>query len=60
MSIAKVKTSCRIGWSSAGIRMTPQEFDAVTRDDDRFRYELIHGVLVVSPIPARAEAGPND
>ena len=30
--------------------MTPEEFDAVTEYDDRFRYELIRGVLVVSPL----------
>jgi Uma2 family endonuclease len=40
--------------------MTPDEFDAVTEYDDGFRYELIRGVLVVTPIPAEAEAGPND
>ncbi|MGO9924351.1 MAG: Uma2 family endonuclease [Isosphaeraceae bacterium] len=40
--------------------MTPEEFDAVTEYDDRFRYELIRGVLVVSPLPAEDEAAPND
>ena len=45
---------------SAGMLMTPEEFDAVTEFDDRFRYELIRGVLVVSPLPAEAEAAPND
>ena len=49
-----------IGPASAGILMTPEEFDAITDYDDRYRYELIHGVLVVTPIPREAEAGPND
>lgn len=50
----------RLGPSSAGVLMTPEEFDAVTDYDDRYRYELIHGVLVVTPVPLEAEAGPND
>ncbi len=49
-----------IGPASAGILMTPEEFDTITDYDDRYRYELIHGVLVVTPIPREAEAGPND
>jgi len=40
--------------------LTPEEFDEVTEYDDRYRYELIRGVLVVTPIPAEAEASPND
>lgn len=46
--------------SSAGVLMTPDEFDEVTEYDERYRYELIHGVLVVTPVPLEAEAGPND
>ncbi len=42
--------------------MSPEEFD--TRPawhwDDRYRYELINGVLVVTPPVADAEADPND
>jgi Uma2 family endonuclease len=49
-----------LGPESAGMLMTPEEFDAVTEYDDRFRYELIRGVLVVTPTPAEAEASPND
>jgi Uma2 family endonuclease len=40
--------------------MTPEEFDAITNYDDRCRYELVHGVLVVNPIPSEAEAEPNE
>jgi Uma2 family endonuclease len=40
--------------------LTPEEFDAITDYDDRYRYELINGVLVVSPIPSEAEGDPND
>ena len=45
-----------LGPESAGMLLTPEEFDAVTDYDDQFRYELIRGVLVVTPIPAEAEA----
>ncbi len=40
--------------------MTPEEFDAVTDYDDLYVYELIHGVLIVSPPPAEDERGPNE
>ena len=50
----------RISPSSAGMLLTPEEFDAITDYDDRYRYELINGVLVVSPIPSEAESDPND
>jgi Uma2 family endonuclease len=49
-----------LGAESAGMLMTPEEFDLVTEYDDGFRYELIREVLVVTPIPAEAEATPND
>jgi Uma2 family endonuclease len=48
-----------VGLGSAGIMMTPAEFDSLTRSDDRFRYELIHGVLVVTRLPSLAECDPN-
>jgi Uma2 family endonuclease len=49
-----------LGPESAGMLMTPEEFDEVTEYDDGLRYELIRGVLVVAPIPAESESGPND
>jgi Uma2 family endonuclease len=39
---------------------TPEEFVAVTDYDDQYVYELIHGVLIVSPIPGAEERGPNE
>jgi len=45
----------------AGTLMTPQEFDAAEVDpDDGSRYELIKGMLIVTPIPSEAEADPNE
>jgi Uma2 family endonuclease len=49
-----------IGPGSAGIRMTPSEFDAIDNYDELYRYELVNGVLVVNPIPLEGQAGPND
>jgi Uma2 family endonuclease len=46
--------------SSNGMLMTPEEFDAVTDYDDRYSYELIHGVVIVNPIPAESESDPNE
>lgn len=42
--------------------MTPEEFDALPASafDRRYRYELIHGVLVVVPPPDAGERSPND
>jgi Uma2 family endonuclease len=54
------RRSLRLGRRSNGMLMTPEEFDAVTNYDDCYRYELIHGVLIVSPLPLEAEASPND
>jgi len=58
---AKPKTDCRrLDLGSAGLLMTPEEFDAIRRVDDRFRYEVIHGVLVVSRFLSIGEADPNE
>jgi hypothetical protein len=59
MSTAPVE-DLRLGPESAGLLMDPEEFDAVEDYDPAHRYELINGVLVVSPIPAPEETGPNE
>jgi Uma2 family endonuclease len=61
MSIAqKTKTKrIRLNEASNGMLMTPEEFDAVADYDELFAYELIHGVLIVSPVPGEAERDPN-
>jgi Uma2 family endonuclease len=55
-------TRCRIGPRSAGLAMTAAEFDATPESawDDRYRYELLNGVLVVSPYPGIGERDPNE
>jgi Uma2 family endonuclease len=39
--------------------MTPEEFDAIEEYDEEYRYELINGVLIVTPIPLPEETDPN-
>ncbi len=62
MSIASASSSktaqLRLGPRSAGMLLTPVEFDRAHYEEG-WRYELIHGVLVVSPTPSRQERDPN-
>jgi Uma2 family endonuclease len=63
MSTTEIAKSTRvgsIGRDSAGIRMTPEEFDAIEDYDELYRYELVDGVLVVNAIPHEAHASPNE
>jgi Uma2 family endonuclease len=60
MSVTEIVTPPKLGLASAGVAMTPEEFDAVEDWDENYRYELINGVLVVSPLPLEQEADPND
>lgn len=56
----KLQTLPPIGWETAGIHLTPAEFDAIEDYDELYHYELIDGVLVVNPIPLEGQAGPNE
>jgi Uma2 family endonuclease len=49
----------RLGPHSAGLLLTPAEFDRA-RFQEGSRYELINGVLVVSPTPSPKERRPNE
>src|SRR6266516_1426349 len=60
MSAQPAEPMVVLGLESAGILMTPEEFDAIEEYDANYRYELVHGVLVVSPIPLPEETGPNE
>ena len=59
---ARSRRRVRIGLRSAGMLMTPEEFDATPEWawDDRYKYELIRGVLVVVPPVGGSEADPNE
>ncbi len=48
-----------LGPDSSGVCLTSEEFDAAEFEEG-WRYELIHGVLVVSPPPLRNERDPNE
>jgi Uma2 family endonuclease len=60
MSIAQTTKTKRLTRAYNGTLMTSQEFDAVQEWDERYRFELINGVVIVSPHPAEGERGPND
>lgn len=49
-----------LGRKSNGMLMAPEEFDAVEAYDENYCYELINGVLIVSPIPLAEETSPNE
>lgn len=60
MSATAVRTALHLDEDMAGAVMTPEEFDAVEEFDDSHRYELVHGILVVAPLPSDAEVGPSE
>jgi Uma2 family endonuclease len=60
MTAATAVAAPVLGFESAGALMTPEEFDAVTEYDPDYCYELIHGVLVVTPVPLAEETDPNE
>src|SRR5580765_2930599 len=59
LKIRKKAKPIVIGPHWNGMLMTPREFDGADFEDG-WRYELINGVLIVSPIPSTGEADPND
>ncbi|MBS0264673.1 MAG: Uma2 family endonuclease [Planctomycetes bacterium] len=60
MSIVQSPAFGRLTPEAAGLSMTPEEFDAISDYDDNFNFELIHGVLVATPLAGPAERSPND
>lgn len=59
MSVMAETTRLVVGPDANGMLLAPQEFDRAEFADG-WRYELIHGVLIVSPIPSRKERDPNE
>jgi hypothetical protein len=60
MSALEVPVNLKLMPELAGIRLSPEEFDAVEECDDQYNYELVHGVLIVAPPPDVGERRPND
>ena len=54
-----IRPITRLSAEANGMRMTKQEFRAVKDWDEHYRYELIHGIVVVAPPAAEGERGPN-
>jgi len=63
VSIAELETDADLGTvigpERNGTLMTAEEFDAAEEWDEDYAYELIRGVLIVSPAALPAERGPN-
>lgn len=59
MATAALATRLQLGPRSAGNLLTPEEFDEADFEEG-WRYELINGVLVVSPSPMKQERDPNE
>jgi Uma2 family endonuclease len=60
MSTVPAEQEVILSLESAGLLMTPEEFDAIEEYDENYGYELVNGVLVVTPLPLAEVAGPNE
>jgi hypothetical protein len=60
MSVLEAPIILKLMPELAGIRLSPEAFDAAEECDALYNYELVHGVLVVAPLPAVGERRPND
>jgi Uma2 family endonuclease len=61
MSIAEpLSAPIRVGPRANGMLMTPEEYDSIEAWEEGYRYELVNGVLIVSPPADAGERGPND
>jgi len=60
MRNATPEADVAVGPDSAGLLMTPEEFDAIEDYEENYRYELVNGVLVVLPLPLALVVGANE
>lgn len=61
MSVAEMPSPpTSVGPWSNGMLMTAEEFDAIEHWDENYRYELIQGMLIVTPPASFGERNPND
>ena len=58
-SVALKSTSVVLGPDANGISMGTNEFDSSEFDRD-YRYDLVRGIVIVSPSPSRKERDPNE
>ncbi|WZP00926.1 Uma2 family endonuclease [Isosphaeraceae bacterium EP7] len=59
LELTRKTSRLRLAPGLAGVHLTPDEFDRATTGRGN-RYELIGGVLVVSPHPGNGEVDPNE
>lgn len=60
MIAPNLPTVTRLHAGSTGLVMTPEEFDAIEDYDRGYRYELLNGVVIVTPPAEIGERSPND
>jgi Uma2 family endonuclease len=60
MSISEIQAPRTIGPKCNGMLMTIEEFLEADDWEEGWRYELVHGVLIVNPAPGGGERRPND
>jgi len=60
MSGTRTASPSIVGPELNGILLTPREFDAIEDCEEGYVYELINGVLVVTPPPVEGERSAND
>ncbi len=60
MSMIELTPLLRLDHASNGMLMTSEEFDAVEDAERGVRYELIRGVVNVSPLPGEGQRAPNE
>jgi Uma2 family endonuclease len=60
MIAPNLPTVTRLHAGSTGLVMTPEEFDAIEDYDRAYRYELLNGVVIVTPPAEIGERSPND
>jgi Uma2 family endonuclease len=60
MSVSEIQAPRVIGPKCNGMLMTIGEFLEADDWEDGWRYELVHGVLIVNPAPGGGERRPND
>jgi Uma2 family endonuclease len=59
MSSVAEPTLLQLGPDANGMLLAPQEFDTADFEEG-WRYELVRGVLIVTPSPSHKERDPND
>lgn len=60
MSIVDIPAPTRIGPECNGMHMLAGEYDAIQDWGEGYRYELVNGVLIVTPPAGAGERSPND